>query len=140
MEYRYIGKSGLRVTSICLGTMTFGSTTTKEEAFKIMDKAYDEGINFFDTAEIYPVPPKAQTIGITEDIVGEWLKTKPRDSIILATKVAGAASGWFVPPVRHGLTAIDSFHIKRAIEGSLKNFKQNILICIKCIGQILLYQ
>lgn len=120
MDFRYIGKSGLRVSSICMGTMTFGSTTSKEEAFKIMDKAYDNGINFYDTAELYPVPPKANTAGITEQWVGEWLKTKDRDSIILATKVAGAASGWFVPPVRHGLTAIDSFHIKRAVEGSLK--------------------
>ena len=120
MKYNYIGKSGLRVTPICLGTMTFGTTTSKKEAFLIMDKAYDRGINFYDTAELYPVPPKADLAGDTEIIVGEWLKTKPRDSIILATKVAGAASGWFVPPIRHGLTAVDSFHIKRAIEGSLK--------------------
>ena len=120
MNYNYIGKSGLRVTPICLGTMTFGSSTDKTEAFKIMDKAYERGINFYDTAEIYPVPPKATYEGTTEKIVGEWLKTKPRDSIILATKIAGAASGWFVPPTRHGLTAIDSFHIKRAVEGSLK--------------------
>jgi|TARA_R110002050_G_scaffold30836_6_gene78811 aryl-alcohol dehydrogenase-like predicted oxidoreductase len=123
MNYKYIGKTGLRVTDICLGTMTFGTTTTKEEAFKILDKAYDRGINFFDTAEIYPVPPTADLGGLTEEIVGEWLKTKPRDSIILASKVAGAASGWFVPPTRHGLTAIDSFHIKRAIEGSLKRLQ-----------------
>lgn len=127
MEYRYIGKSGLRVSSICLGTMTFGSSTTKEEAFQILDKAYERGINFYDTAEIYPVPPKAETLGITEEIVGQWLKTKPRDSIILATKVAGAASGWFVPPVRHGLTAIDSFHIKKAIEGSLKKLQTDYI-------------
>ena len=123
MDFRYIGKSGLRVSSICMGTMTFGSTTTKEEAFKIMDRAYERGINFYDTAELYPVPPKAESAGITELWVGEWLQTKPRDSIILATKVAGAASGWFVPPIRHGLTAIDSFHIKRAIEGSLTKLK-----------------
>ncbi|MFX4230334.1 aldo/keto reductase [Aliarcobacter butzleri] len=127
MEFRYIGKSGLRVSSICLGTMTFGSTTDEKEAFNIMDKAYENGINFFDTAEIYPVPPKANTVGITENIVGKWLKTKQRDSIILATKVAGAASGWFVPPVRHGLTAIDSFHIKKAIEGSLKRLQTDYI-------------
>ncbi len=120
MEYRYIGQSGLRVTSICLGTMTFGSTTPKEEAFQILDYAYDFGINFYDTAELYPVPPDSKWAGETEKIVGEWLKSKPRDSIILATKVAGAASGWFVPPIRHGLTAMDRFHIKRAIEGSLR--------------------
>jgi aryl-alcohol dehydrogenase-like predicted oxidoreductase len=127
MEFRYIGKSGLRVSSICMGTMTFGSSTNKEEAFKIMDKAYERGINFYDTAELYPVPPKAESTGITEKIVGEWLKTKPRDSIILATKVAGAASGWFVPPIRHGLTAIDSFHIKKAVEGSLQKLNTDYL-------------
>jgi aryl-alcohol dehydrogenase-like predicted oxidoreductase len=103
-----------------MGTMTFGSVTNKEESFKIMDMAYDRGINFFDTAELYPVPPRKSYLGLTEEWVGEWLKTKPRDSVILATKVAGAAAGWFVPPNRHGLTAIDSFHIKKAVEGSLK--------------------
>jgi len=127
MEYNYIGKSGLRVTPICLGTMTFGATTSKEEAFEIMDKAYDRAINFFDTAEIYPVPPKAQLVGDTEEIVGEWLKSKPRDSVIIASKVAGAASGWFVPPIRNGLTAIDSFHIKRAIEGSLRRLQTDYI-------------
>lgn len=120
MDYRYIGKSGLRVTSICMGTMTFGSSCDKETSFEIMDKAYDRGINFFDTAELYPVPPKESWAGATEEFVGEWLKSKPRDSVIVASKVAGAANGWFVPPIRHGLTAIDSFHIKRAVEGSLK--------------------
>ncbi|WP_297465648.1 aldo/keto reductase, partial [Thermococcus sp.] len=127
MEYRYIGRSGLRVSVICLGTMTFGSTTDKKEAFRIMDAAYDRGVNFFDTAELYPVPPEAKYAGLTEEIVGEWLKTKPRDSIILASKVAGAASGWFVPPIRHGLTAMDRFHIKRAIEGSLKRLKTDYI-------------
>ncbi len=120
MEYRYIGKSGLRVTPICMGTMTFGSSADEKEAFAIMDKAYDRGINFYDTAEVYPVPPRADWAGNTEIMVGKWLKTKPRESVILATKVAGAANGWFVPPIRHGLTAIDSFHIKKAVEGSLQ--------------------
>ena len=127
MDFRYIGKSGLRVSSICMGTMTFGSSTTRQEAFKILDKAYENGINFFDTAEIYPVPPKKSYEGTTELIVGEWLKTKPRDSIILATKVSGAASGWFVPTTRHGLTAIDSFHIKKAVEGSLKRLETDYI-------------
>ena len=127
MDFRYIGKSGLRVSSICMGTMTFGSSSSKKEAFKIMDKAYDRGVNFYDTAELYPVPPKKATQGDTEVIVGEWLKTKDRDSIILASKVSGAAAGWFVPPQRHGLTAIDSFHIKKAIEGSLKRLDTDYL-------------
>lgn len=124
MVHRYIGKSGLRVSPICMGTMTFATQCASEkEAFAIMDRAYEAGVNFYDTAEIYPVPPTEQMCGVTEEIVGRWLKTKPRDSIILATKVAGAASGWFVPPIRHGLTAIDSFHIQRAIEGSLKRLQ-----------------
>jgi len=127
MEYRYIGKSGLRVTPICMGTMSFGSWSDKEESFRILDMAYERGINFFDTAEIYPIPPKADYAGLTETIVGEWLKTKPRDSIILASKVTGAANGWFVPPMRHGLTAIDSFHIQKAIEGSLKRLETDYL-------------
>jgi len=120
MKYRYIGKTGLRVSPICLGTMTFGTQADEKSGFEIMDKAYAYGVNFFDTAELYPVPPSADKMGETERIVGKWLKEKPRDSLIIATKVAGAASGWFVPPNRHGLTAIDRFHIERAVEGSLK--------------------
>jgi aryl-alcohol dehydrogenase-like predicted oxidoreductase len=120
MEYRYIGRTGLRVSPICMGTMTFGSQCDEKAAFAIMDKAYEYGVNFFDTAELYPVPPTAELTGLTEEMVGRWLKTKPRESVILATKVAGAASGWFVPPIRHGFTACDRFHIERAIEGSLK--------------------
>lgn len=127
MEYRYIGKSGLRVSPICLGTMTFGSVCDRKTAFTLMDRAYEAGINFFDTAEVYPVPPQAKTVGITEDIVGEWLQTKPRDSVIIATKVAGAASGWFVPPVRYGLTAIDRHHIMTAVEGSLRRLKTDYI-------------
>lgn len=120
MEHRYIGKSGLRVSPICMGTMSFGTWSDKEESFKILNTAYDRGINFYDTAEIYPVPPTAELAGVTEHIFGEWIKTKPRDSLIVATKIAGAASGWFVPPIRHGLTAIDRHHVEAAVEGSLR--------------------
>ncbi len=120
MEYRYIGRTGLRVTPICLGTMSFGSWSDEKESFKIMDKSVERGINFFDTAELYPVPPKSSYAGTTEEIIGRWLKGKQRDKLIIASKVAGAANGWFVPPIRHGMTAIDKFHIKTAIEGSLK--------------------
>ena len=127
MEYRYIGRSGLRVTPLCMGTMTFGSFCDRKKSFAIMDKAYDRGINFFDTAELYPVPPRSSWAGATEEIVGEWMAGKPRDSIILASKVAGAASGWFVPPIRHGMTAIDRFHIERAVEGSLKRLKTDYI-------------
>ena len=120
MEYRYIGRTGLRVTPICLGTMSFGSWSDEKESFRIMDKSVARGVNFFDTAELYPVPPRADYAGLTEEIIGKWLKGKKRENLIIASKVAGAANGWFVPPIRDGLTAIDSFHIKKAIEGSLK--------------------
>lgn len=120
MQFRYIGRSGLRVSPICLGTMTFPGQCDEKTAMAIMDKAHAAGVNFFDTAELYPVPPRTDLAGQTEAIVGRWLKTKPRESMIIASKVAGAASGWFVPPIRHGLTAIDRFHIERAVEGSLK--------------------
>jgi len=127
MQYRYIGKTGLRVSPICLGTMTFGTQCDKKEAFKIMDKAYEAGVNFFDTAEIYPVPPSGELGGLTEEMVGEWLQGKPRDQMIIATKVAGAASGWFVPPTRHGMTAIDRHHITKGIEGSLRRLKTDYI-------------
>ena len=120
MKYRYVGKSGLRVSPICMGTMSFGTWSDEKESFRILDKAYERGINFYDTAEIYPVPPHRNTVGDTETILGKWIKTRNRDALIIATKVAGAASGWFVPPVRYGLTAIDRHHIERAVEGSLK--------------------
>lgn len=120
MQHRYIGNSGLRVSPLGIGSMTFGTNALKEETFRILDKAYDNGINLIDTAEMYPSPVSRETVGISELWIGEWLKTKPRDSIILTTKVAGAANGWFIPPVRNGLTALDRFHIKTALEGSLK--------------------
>lgn len=120
MNYRYIGKSGLRVSPICMGTMSFGTWSDKAESFKILDKAYDRGVNFYDTAEVYPVPPTAELAGLTEEIFGEWVQTKDRDALIIATKVAGAASGWFVPPIRKGNTAIDRHNIERAVEGSLR--------------------
>ncbi|MCG8414448.1 MAG: aldo/keto reductase [Pseudomonadales bacterium] len=120
MQHRYIGRSGLRVSPICMGTMSFGTWSDKSESFKILDTAYERGINFYDTAEVYPVPPTAELAGLTEEIFGQWIKTKPRDGLIIATKVAGAASGWFVPPIREGLTAIDHHHIELAVEGSLR--------------------
>jgi len=127
MKYRYIGKSGLRVSEIGLGTMTFGTNADKKESFAIMDRAYEAGINFIDTAELYPSPISTELAGVSEKWIGEWLQSKPRDSIILASKVTGGANSWFVPPIRHGLTALDSFHIIRAVEGSLKRLKTDYI-------------
>ena len=127
MNYRYIGNSGLRVSEIGLGTMTFGTNANKKESFKIMDRAYEHGINLIDTAELYPSPVSKELAGLSEIYIAEWLQTKPRDSIILASKVAGGANSWFIPPIRHGLTALDSFHIVKAVEGSLKRLKTDYL-------------
>ena len=76
MQYRQLGKSAVHVSDICMGTMTFGSQTDEAEAFRILDRCLDIGINFFDTAEGYPVPPDVKWVGRTEGIVGRWIKTQ----------------------------------------------------------------
>lgn len=111
------------VSEICLGTMMFGSTLEEKESFAVMDHALENGIDFFDTAEVYPVPPLAKYVNRTEEIVGNWLRGKDRDSILLATKVVGPAHGWFVPPVRSGKSALDRHNIRKALEGSLRRLQ-----------------
>lgn len=120
MLKRRIGRSPLVVSEICMGTMTFGSSCDEKTSVDIMKRAYEAGIDFFDTAELYPVPPKKEWVYRTEEIVGKWLKSVPRDSVFIATKVAGPGHGWFTPPVREGRTALDRHHIRKAVEGSLK--------------------
>jgi aryl-alcohol dehydrogenase-like predicted oxidoreductase len=120
MQRRRLGSSGLYVSDLCIGTMTFGTQCDEKEAFRICDRAYEAGIDFFDTAEIYPVPPSKDLVGVTEEIFGRWLRTKPRDSLIVATKVTGPGHGWFTPPVRHGKTTFDRLEIIRACENSLR--------------------
>ncbi|ENY80327.1 aldo/keto reductase [Sphingopyxis sp. MC1] len=119
MKTRRLGQSAIHVTDICMGTMTFGSQTDEAEALRILDRCFDEGINFYDTAEGYPVPPDIKWVGRTEEIVGRWLKTKNRDAIILATKVSGPSHVWFKSPCRGGMTALDRHNIRTAIEASL---------------------
>lgn len=127
MKRNRLGTSGIVVSDLCLGTMTFGSTCDEATSHKIMDRAFEAGIDFLDTAELYPVPPKAEWVFQTEEIVGRWLKNKPRHSIILASKVAGAGHAWFVPPVRDGKTALDRHHIRTAVEGSLKRLQTDYI-------------
>ena len=107
--------------------MTFGEQADKAESFKIMDRAYEAGVTFFDAAEVYPVPPSKEKVGLTEEIVGEWMKDKPRGTLIIATKVIGPGHGWFEPPVRHGMTALDRHHIRIAVEGSLKKLQTDYI-------------
>jgi aryl-alcohol dehydrogenase-like predicted oxidoreductase len=127
MQHRRLGKSAIKVSDICMGTMTFGSQTDEAEAHRILDHCYDNGINFYDTAEGYPVPPDTKYVGLTEEMVGRWLKTKPRDAIILATKVSGSSHTWFRSPCRSGMTALDRHNITQAIEGSLKRLQTDYI-------------
>ncbi|MCX7285357.1 MAG: aldo/keto reductase [Novosphingobium sp.] len=119
MQHRRLGRSAIVVSDICMGTMTFGSQVDETEALRVLDRSYDAGINFYDTAEGYPVPPDIKWVGRTEEIVGKWLKTKPRDAIILATKVSGPSHVWFRSPCRNGMTALDRRNIETAIDASL---------------------
>ncbi|BEV01783.1 aldo/keto reductase [Novosphingobium olei] len=127
MQHRRLGTSAIVVSDICMGTMTFGSQTDEAEAFRVLDECFDAGINFYDTAEGYPVPPDAKWVGRTEEIVGRWMKTKPRDAIILATKVSGPSHVWFKSPLRSGMTALDRRNIVTAIEGSLKKLQTDYI-------------
>lgn len=120
MKRRRLGRTGLVVSEICLGTMTFGNQADEPTSRKILDKSLEAGVDFLDIAEVYPVPPDPRYAGRSEEIVGRWMQDKPRDSFYIATKVAGPLHSWFIAPVRHGKTALDRHHIRRAVEGSLR--------------------
>ena len=97
MQKRRLGRTDLLVSQICLGSMTWGQQNTETEGHAQMDLAFARGVNFIDTAELYPIPPKAETQGRTETIIGNWMKARGnRDRVLLATKVVGrTASDWF---------------------------------------------
>ena len=116
MEFRKLGKTNITVSSLCLGTMTWGEQNSQEEAFQQLDRAIEGGINFIDTAELYPVPPKSDTYTRTETIIGNWLKQRGHhDDLIIATKVAGPGQDYM-----DGGRLLNRQHIEKAIEGSLK--------------------
>jgi len=125
MDYRALGSSELRVSAVCLGTMTFGQQNSRDEAHALLDLALAQGVNFIDTAEMYPVPARADTCGASEAIVGEWLARQPRERIVLATKVAGPARslGW----LRGGPLALDRANIRAAVEGSLRRLRTDYI-------------
>jgi aryl-alcohol dehydrogenase-like predicted oxidoreductase len=122
MEYRRLGTSEFDVSMVCLGTMTWGEQNSEAEAHAQLDRALELGINFIDTAEIYPVPPRPETYGRTEAIVGSWLASRPgvRDKVVLASKVAGANNT--LPHVRGG-ALLNRRQIMEAIDGSLKRLR-----------------
>ncbi|SMF43899.1 Predicted oxidoreductase [Alteromonadaceae bacterium Bs31] len=124
MQFRKLGKSDIDVSLICLGSMTWGEQNTQEDAFQQMDYAVDKGVNFFDLAEMYPVPPKPETYGLTEEILGNWLAArKLRNKLVIATKVTGRSdknSG--VGHIRDG-ARLNKRQINAALDASLKRLK-----------------
>ncbi len=120
MEYRKLGSSDLNVSALALGTMTFGEQNTEADAHAQLDLAVSHGVNFIDTAEMYPVAPRAETVHRTESYIGSWLKQQQRDKLIVATKIAGPARGfsWI-----RGTPRINREHINAAIDGSLKRLQ-----------------
>ena len=124
MKFRKLGTTDIDVSLICLGTMTWGTQNTEKDAFEQMDYAVSRGINFFDTAEIYSVPPTSDSYGKTEVMIGNWFeKRKNRDKIILASKVAGPGCDW----IRGGGNNFDEKKIGEAIDGSLKRLKTDYI-------------
>ena len=125
MEYIKLGNSALNVSKVCLGTMTFGDQNTQAEAHEQLDYALSQGINFIDTAEMYPVPPKAETFTRTETIIGHWLKNQSRDKIILGSKVAGRNRGlnW----IRGGDGSLTRANIRAAIHDSLTRLQTDYI-------------
>ena len=124
MNYRKLGNTNLDVSTICLGTMTWGEQNTQEEGFKQMDYALDQGINFWDTAELYAVPPKKETFGHTEIVIGNWFKkSKKREKVILATKIAGPAR----PYIRGGGNNYGLDKMTEAVDGSLKRLQTDYI-------------
>jgi aryl-alcohol dehydrogenase-like predicted oxidoreductase len=125
MEYRRLGHTALNVSALCLGTMTWGEQNTAQEAFEQMDAAIAAGINFFDVAELYPVPPRAETYGRTESILGQWFQErKNRDQVVLATKVVGRSDNYgaldYMRPGANGAqVCLNRANITQALEQSL---------------------
>lgn len=126
MQTIQLGQSDLRVTPICLGTMTFGEQVNEKDAHAILDRAVERGVNFLDTAEMYSVPARKETFGATETILGRWFAARPglRQKLVLATKVAGPSRG--MPWVRegNGLTQED---IVASCEGSLRRLQTDVI-------------
>lgn len=122
MEFRQLGRTDLKVSSLCLGTMTWGEQNTETEAFAQIERAKAYGINFLDTAEMYPVPPRAETYGATETIIGNWFaKHRDRADWVLASKVAGPGNG--ISHIRGGSLRHNREHITAALDASLKRLK-----------------
>ena len=126
MEYSTLGNTDIKVSRICLGTMTWGEQNSEAEAHEQLDYALARGVNFIDTAELYPVPPKAETQGLTETHIGAWLaRQKRREQVIIATKVC--ARGEWLPYLRDGQNRLDKRNINLALDASLKRLQTDYI-------------
>ena len=126
MKFKALGQSGIQVPEICLGTMTFGEQNNQQEAFEQLNYALDQGLYFWDTAEMYPVPPKPETQGSTEQIIGNWIaKHGQRDKLFLASKIAGPSQGG--SHIRDGQTRFIASEIQSALDGSLKRLQTDYI-------------
>lgn len=124
MEYRPLGTSGIDVSALCLGTMTWGEQNSEAEAHEQLDYAVSRGINFIDAAEMYPVPPRADTQGLTEQYIGSWLKKRSdRDQLVLATKIAGPG----LDTVRDGSSRFTASQLREAVDGSLQRMQTDYI-------------
>lgn len=126
MEYRRLGRTDVMVSSLCLGTMTWGGQNSEAEAHRQLDAALARGVNFIDTAEMYPIPVKAQTQGRTEEYIGTWLKARGgRERVVLATKVVGRTAA--MAHLRGGETRLDRANIEAAVEASLRRLQTDYI-------------
>ncbi|WP_349926877.1 NADP(H)-dependent aldo-keto reductase [Acinetobacter sp. A1-4-2] len=126
MQLKPLANTGILVPEICLGTMTFGEQNTQAEAFQQLEYALDQGLFFWDTAEMYPVPPKPETQGATETILGNWIAQRgQRDQLFIASKIAGPSQGG--SHIRDGQTRFTAAEISSAIDGSLKRLQSDYI-------------
>ncbi|HFE37181.1 MAG TPA: aldo/keto reductase [Gammaproteobacteria bacterium] len=123
MEYRKLGRTALEISVVGLGTMTWGFQNNQQEGFEQMDYALEQGVNFFDTAELYAIPPSSKTYGTTESIIGNWFASRlNRDKVILASKITGPGLSWI-----RGGKPIDRKSIELAVEASLKRLRTDYI-------------
>lgn len=125
MKYRELGKTGIEVSELCLGTMTWGEQNTEAEAHEQLDYAIEQGINFIDCAEMYPVPPKQETQGLTEQYLGNWLVKQNREKLIVATKMSAAAD--WLPYMRDGKNCLNQDNMQQALDASLQRLQTDYI-------------
>ncbi|KAI4997912.1 hypothetical protein ZWY2020_053254 [Hordeum vulgare] len=138
VQYRKLGDSDLLISEITLGTMTFGEQSTEKESHDMLSYSLDQGINMLDTAEIYPIQPKEETQGRTDLYVGRWMKSKPRDKVILATKVSGYSDRTFLRDNAE-MVRVDAPNIKESVEKSLSRLSTDYIDLLHIHWYVALY-